>query len=109
MTVNVVAPNRLVGLCVPEMKKRGQGSVVNISSFAGINPMIVMRVVIIFFSMSVMSFSFQFIGPYSVSKAALNMLTRVLASHLMPDNIRVNAIACGFIETEFVSQVQILS
>ncbi len=43
-------------------------------------------------------------GVYSVSKAALIMLTQVLAVELAPSNIQVNAIAPGVIKTRF-SQV----
>jgi NAD(P)-dependent dehydrogenase (short-subunit alcohol dehydrogenase family) len=41
------------------------------------------------------------IGAYGVSKAAVIMLTRVLARELGPFNIRVNAIAPGLVETRF--------
>jgi NAD(P)-dependent dehydrogenase (short-subunit alcohol dehydrogenase family) len=43
----------------------------------------------------------QMIGAYGVSKAAVIMLTRVLARELGPFGIRVNAIAPGLIETRF--------
>jgi NAD(P)-dependent dehydrogenase (short-subunit alcohol dehydrogenase family) len=42
-------------------------------------------------------------GVYSVSKAAVLMLTRVLAAELAPFNIQVNAIAPGFVKTKFSS------
>ena len=38
-------------------------------------------------------------GPYSVSKAAVWMTTRVLSAELAPDGIRANAISPGFIDT----------
>ncbi len=38
-------------------------------------------------------------GAYSVSKAGVHMLTKVLAQELAPAGIRVNAIGPGFIET----------
>ena len=40
-------------------------------------------------------------GVYSVSKAAVLMLTEVLAAELAEDNIQVNAIAPGFVKTKF--------
>lgn len=40
-------------------------------------------------------------GVYSVSKAAVIMLTKALALELGPDNIQVNAIAPGIIKTRF--------
>jgi NAD(P)-dependent dehydrogenase (short-subunit alcohol dehydrogenase family) len=42
-------------------------------------------------------------GVYSVSKAALIMLTQALAQELGPHNIQVNAIAPGVIKTRFRS------
>ncbi len=41
------------------------------------------------------------LGAYSVSKAGLLMLTRVMASEWGEDGIRVNSIAPGVIQTEF--------
>jgi NAD(P)-dependent dehydrogenase (short-subunit alcohol dehydrogenase family) len=40
-------------------------------------------------------------GAYCISKAALNMMTQVMARELAPHNILVNAIAPGSIRTEF--------
>lgn len=40
-------------------------------------------------------------GAYSISKAGIIMLTRVLALELAPHNIRVNAIAPGIVKTDF--------
>jgi NAD(P)-dependent dehydrogenase (short-subunit alcohol dehydrogenase family) len=64
------------------MVKRGSGSLVFISSVAGIDP-------------------FPGLGAYSVSKAGLLGLTRALACELGPHRVRVNAIAPGLIETRF--------
>lgn len=58
------------------------GKIINIASVAGIEPGLMM-------------------GIYSVSKAAVLMLTKVLALELAADNIQVNAIAPGFIKTHF--------
>jgi len=82
MNVNVKAPFELGRLIYPIMKQRGGGSVINISSIAGITPD-------------------PGLGIYSVSKAALNMLTKVTAKEWGADNIRVNAICPGLIKTKF--------
>ncbi len=82
MNVNVKAPFELAKQVYPLMKQRGGGSVINMSSIAGDTPD-------------------PGLGIYSVSKAALNMLTRVMAKEWAPDNIRVNAICPGLIKTKF--------
>ena len=64
------------------MKQRGGGSVINISSIAGITPD-------------------AGLGLYSVSKAALNMLTKVTAQEWGVDGIRVNSICPDLIKTKF--------
>ena len=69
---------------VPEMHKRGKGKIINMVSVAGVRPMPGM-------------------GVYSVSKAAVIMLTQTLAQELGPSNIQVNAIAPGVIKTRFSS------
>jgi len=82
MSVNVKAPFELGKLVHPLMKIRGGGSIINISSVAGIRPD-------------------PGLGIYSVSKAALNMLTKVTAKEYGVDNIRVNSICPGLIKTKF--------
>ena len=84
LDVNVKGYFRLVKACAPGMKARGGGKVINISSVAGLEPQPMM-------------------GVYSVSKAAVIMLTKVLAAELAADNIQVNAIAPGFVKTKFSS------
>ncbi|MBC8477785.1 MAG: glucose 1-dehydrogenase [Dehalococcoidia bacterium] len=39
-------------------------------------------------------------GPYATAKAALEAFAKVLAKEELPNNIRVNAIALGLVETE---------
>ena len=82
LDVNVKGYFRVVKACVPSMKARGGGKVINMSSVAGKEPQPMM-------------------GIYSVSKAAVIMLTKVLAAELAADNIQVNAIAPGFVKTKF--------
>lgn len=59
-----------------------QGSLVNISSIGGLHPE-------------------PNLGAYSISKAALISLTKVLAKEWAADQIRVNAICPGLIQTAF--------
>jgi dehydrogenase/reductase SDR family member 4 len=82
MSVNVKAPIVLANLAHPHMKRRGEGSVINISSIAGLTPD-------------------PGLGLYSISKAALNMLTKVQAKEWGADGIRVNSICPGLIKTKF--------
>ncbi len=82
MNVNVKAPFALANLAHPHMKNRDGGSIINISSIAGLTPD-------------------PGLGLYSVSKAALNMLTKVQAKEWGRDGIRVNTICPGLIKTKF--------
>lgn len=72
--------------CAPHMQSRGGGKIVNMASVAGKAPQPGM-------------------GVYCVSKAAVLMLTEVLAVELAPANIQVNAIAPGFVRTRFSSAI----
>ena len=82
LDVNVKGYFRVIKACFESMQSRGGGKVINMSSVAGLEPQPMM-------------------GVYSVSKAAVLMLTRVLAAELAPSNIQVNAIAPGFVKTKF--------
>lgn len=82
MEVNVKGPLELCKLAHPIMKQRGGGSVINISSIEGITPG-------------------TGLGLYSVSKASLIALTKVMAKEWGKDNIRANVICPGLIKTKF--------
>lgn len=45
------------------------------------------------------------LGAYSVSKTALLGLTKIMALDLVENNIRVNCVAPGIIQTKFASPV----
>lgn len=60
----------------------GGGSIINVSSVAGTAP-------------------WPLLGAYSVSKAGLNGLTKLLAREVGRKGVRVNTIAPGLIDTEF--------
>lgn len=84
MDVNVKAIFELCNMAYPIMKSRGGGSVINIASVEGLRP----------------SFG---LGLYSVSKAAVIMLTQNQAKEWGKANIRSNAICPGLIKTKFSS------
>jgi NAD(P)-dependent dehydrogenase (short-subunit alcohol dehydrogenase family) len=82
LDVNLRGYFRLAKACVPCMRERGGGKIINVASIAGMRPQPGM-------------------GVYCVSKAGVIMLTQVLAQELASENIQVNAIAPGFIKTRF--------
>lgn len=84
--VNVKGYFRMVRACVPSMSERGGGRVINIASVAGrrVQPGM---------------------GVYCVSKAAVVMLTQVLAVELAANKINVNALTPGFVKTKFSSAI----
>jgi NAD(P)-dependent dehydrogenase (short-subunit alcohol dehydrogenase family) len=71
---------------IPEMKKRGGGAIVNTSSVAG--------------TVAVGG------AHYTASKGGVVMVTKMLAVELARDNIRVNAIGPGFMNTPMASGVR---
>jgi NAD(P)-dependent dehydrogenase (short-subunit alcohol dehydrogenase family) len=79
MNVNLKGPFFLSLMAAKMMQEHGGGNIINISSSAGLSP--------------------SNLHIYSISKAALIMVTRVMAMQLAPLNIRVNAIAPGVIKT----------
>jgi NAD(P)-dependent dehydrogenase (short-subunit alcohol dehydrogenase family) len=78
--VNVIGYANMVRECLPELRKNGGGTIVNLAS--------------------VSSYIAQpsFI-PYNSSKGAVAQLTRCLAMDLASDNIRVNGVCPGSIRT----------
>jgi NAD(P)-dependent dehydrogenase (short-subunit alcohol dehydrogenase family) len=78
--VNLKSAFRLIQAVAPGMCQRGGGSIINIASIAGLRP--------------------QFHGMlYSMTKAALIMMTQSYALELGPMGVRVNAIAPGLVQT----------
>lgn len=71
---------------ISEMLKNGGGAIVNTSSMYGIVG-------------TTMSFA------YSASKGAINQMTRSLALTYARDNIRVNAVAPGYVDTPILAEV----
>lgn len=71
---------------INEMLKNGGGAIVNTSSMYGLVG-------------TTMSFA------YSASKGAINQMTRSLALTYARDNIRVNAVAPGYVDTPILAEV----
>ena len=78
--INVKSAFRLVKLVAPGMCDRGSGSIINIASMSGLRPQVHSLL-------------------YSMTKAALIMMTQSYALELGPRGVRVNAIAPGLIQT----------
>ena len=81
LRINYLAPFEITKRVASIMIHQGSGSIINISSTVSINV-----------DMAESS--------YGASKAALNLFTKSIAQELAPFNIRVNAIACGVINTD---------
>jgi len=82
MNVNVKGPFELSKKVYALMKEKKSGSIINISSVGGLRPE-------------------HGLGIYSMSKAALISLTKVMAKEWGGDNIRANVICPGLIKTKF--------
>jgi NAD(P)-dependent dehydrogenase (short-subunit alcohol dehydrogenase family) len=83
MKINVKSMVMMVRFAVPEMKKRGGGSIINIASitaYHGGHPNLL----------------------YPTSKAAVVHLSRTMAGQHGVDNIRVNSLSPGFVYTPVV-------
>jgi len=80
--VNVVGPSVLATAALPHLKA-SRGAIVNLSSTFGHK-------------------AAGSLSHYAASKAAVEHMSRCWALELAPDGIRVNAIAAGPIETEFL-------
>ncbi|MFW7341595.1 SDR family oxidoreductase [Pollutimonas sp. H1-120] len=88
-SVNVIGPSLLASAALPHLKQSA-GNIVNVSSTFGHK-------------------AGAALSHYAASKAALEHLTRCWALELAPDGIRVNAVAAGPTETDFLSERMKLS
>lgn len=79
---NIISNHWLIQMCAPEMRARKDGAIIIISSIGGLKGSPV-------------------IGAYDISKAADMQLARNLACEFGPDNVRVNTIAPGLVQTDF--------
>ena len=86
MDVNVDVVFRMCRSAISPMKKQGEGVILNIGSMSGIASNIPQPQV-----------------AYNASKAAVHMMTKSLASDYANQNIRVNAIAPGYVKTDITN------
>jgi len=82
LSVNLIGYFRTVKACITQMQENGGGKIINIASVSALQAQ-------------------PGLGIYSISKAGVLMLTKVLALELAKDNIQVNAVAPGLIKTRF--------
>lgn len=82
MQINVKAPLELAKFALPYLKAQPNSAIINISSVEAF-------------------IATEGLGCYSVSKAALNMLTKSMAKEWGKYGIRANAICPGLIKTKF--------
>lgn len=80
--VNLMGNVWLSQAAVKAMRAKGGGKIINVASIVGIRPG-------------------RHQGIYSVTKAGVISLTKTLAAELGADNIQVNAIAPGLVQTKF--------
>ncbi len=80
--VNLMGNVWLSQAAVKAMRANGGGKIINVASIVGLTPG-------------------RYQGIYSVTKAGLISLTKTLAAELGADNIQVNAIAPGLVQTKF--------
>jgi meso-butanediol dehydrogenase/(S,S)-butanediol dehydrogenase/diacetyl reductase len=85
MMVNVNSIYLLGHFGIPEMKKRGGGSIINLASVQGYACQ-------------------RGVAAYATSKGAVHSLTRALALDHAADNIRVNSISPGSIRTPMLER-----
>ena len=81
MQVNVYAPVLICQQIFKLMLKQKKGAIINISSISGIDANVGN-------------------AAYGASKAAIASITRTMAKEFSKANVRVNAIAPGFVETD---------
>ena len=86
MSTNLASVFRACRAVLPHMKSQGGGVIVNMGSISAIVSNIP-----------------QPQAAYNASKAAVHQLTKSLASDHAKDNIRVNAIAPGYVNTEMTA------
>jgi len=87
MDANLTGPFICAQAAYPEMQRAGGGKIINIGSMTSI-------------------FGVPFAVPYSASKGGIVQLTKSLATAWAKDNIQVNAVLPGWIDTELTRKAR---
>jgi short-subunit dehydrogenase len=87
LRINAVAPLHLIQLLLPQMRARREGVIINVTSDAGVA-------------------AYAGWGGYGASKAALEHLSRVLASELEGSGVRIYVVDPGDMNTEMHRQAE---
>lgn len=85
--VNTVAPLHLIQLLLPQMRARGEGVIINVTSDAGVQ-------------------AYPGWGGYGASKVALEHISRTLAAELDGSGVRIYAVDPGDMNTEMHRQAE---
>ena len=88
LQTNLTSASCCLQAAYPEFKKQGAGKVINIGSMMSI-------------------FGASFATPYAASKGGLVQMTRAMACAWAADNIQVNAILPGWIDTALTQQARL--
>jgi 3alpha(or 20beta)-hydroxysteroid dehydrogenase len=88
MAVNQIGPFLGMRAAAPAMRAAGGGSIVNVSSTAGI-------------------VGFTGFFAYTAAKFAVRGMTKAAAAELAPDGIRVNSIHPGDVETPMIAEIDV--
>ncbi|HEY7082228.1 MAG TPA: SDR family oxidoreductase [Nitrososphaeraceae archaeon] len=83
LAVNFYGAFHMCRVFVPIMRQNGYGRIVNVSSGYG--------------AISEMS---GYVAAYRISKVALNALTLIMANELKGENIKINAVCPGWVQTD---------
>jgi NAD(P)-dependent dehydrogenase (short-subunit alcohol dehydrogenase family) len=86
LMVNLTGVFRMTRAAIPEMLQRGGGTIVNISSVAGL-------------------VGFPFSAAYSTTKGGLNAFTRCVAMDYAKQGIRCNAVCPGLVDTPMAADL----
>jgi NAD(P)-dependent dehydrogenase (short-subunit alcohol dehydrogenase family) len=86
MAINIRGTILCIKHCVPEMRKRGGGSIINMSSLMGLR-------------------GYPMRSAYTATKFAVIGITEAVAQEVGTDNIRVNALCPGAVNGELMQRV----